>query len=74
MSEKVEVIHDWDNIVIQINKGEIKVGAIRAMKQDIDNMAELNKMLREEILELLVKTLETTPKSEETSETPAKSE
>jgi hypothetical protein len=65
MSEEKEVVlHDWDNIIIQINKGDQKIGAIRAMKQDIDNMIDFHKMSRDQILELLVKTLETTPKPE----------
>jgi hypothetical protein len=53
-------IYDWDSLVIQISNGEEVHGSIRIMKQDLENMQELHNIKREDILELLLKTLETT--------------
>lgn len=57
-----EVINPWDNIIIQINNGEeVGAGAIRMMKQDIESMMDLHNTSRGEILDLLLKTVESTP-------------
>jgi hypothetical protein len=57
-----EVINPWDNLIIQINNGDkVGAGAIRMMKQDLDTMMDLHKASRGEILDLLLKTVETTP-------------
>lgn len=57
-------IYNWDSLVIQISNGDEVHGSIRIMKQDMDNMQELHSMKREDILELLLKTLETTEKTQ----------
>lgn len=57
-----EVINPWDNLIIQINNGDkVGAGAIRMMKQDLDTMMDLHNASRGEILDLLLKTVETTP-------------
>ena len=63
-SDKIEVFHDWDNVILQINKGDTKIGSIRMMKQAFDNMLDLNKATRSEVLDLLLQALETTPSEE----------
>jgi hypothetical protein len=62
--ENKEFVYDWDNIVIQLGKGEEVHGSIRIMKQDIENMKHLHGMNIEDILKMLVEALETTKKEE----------
>jgi hypothetical protein len=53
---------DWDSVEIQISKDDKPHGAIRMMKQDLENMEELHGMNRGEILEMLLNALVTTEK------------
>ena len=62
--ENKEFVYDWDNLVIQLGKGEEVHGSIRIMKQDIENMKYLHGMNIEDILKMLVEALETTKKEE----------
>lgn len=59
--EQQEFVYDWDSLVIQLENGEKVHGSIRIMKQDMDNMKFLHGMERGEVLDMLVKALETTP-------------
>jgi hypothetical protein len=59
-----EVINEWDEIVITLLGDEKGKGSIRMRKADIDAMVELHGEDRSQIFEMLVKTLETTPKIE----------
>lgn len=57
---------DYDSIVIQLNKGEESIGNIRMMRQDLEAMMVLHGQTRQDILELLVQTIETeSPKIKE---------
>jgi len=58
----MDIAHDWDRVILQISKGEEKIGSIQIMKMDMDNMCYLHGMKREEVLEMLLAALETTPK------------
>ena len=58
----METLHEWDSLVLQISKGEEKIGAIQIMQMDMNNMCYLHGMKREEVLEMLLAALETTPK------------
>ena len=58
----METLHEWDSLVLQISKGEEKIGAIQIMHMDMNNMCYLHGMKREEVLEMLLAALETTPK------------
>ena len=57
-----EVVNEWDSVIIQLNKGEDGVGAIRMMKQDIDALMELHSESRGTILDMCLMAVETTPK------------
>ena len=57
----METLHEWDSLVLQISKGEEKIGAIQIMQMDMNNMCYLHGMKREEVLEMLLAALETTP-------------
>ncbi len=57
---------DYDSIVIQLNKGDESIGNIRMMRQDLEAMMVLHGQTRQDILELLVQTIETeSPKIKE---------
>jgi hypothetical protein len=60
--EVVEIVNNWDNLIIQINEGEKGGGAIRMQKQDLDAMMTLHGVDRGYILDMLLKAVETTPK------------
>ena len=62
--ENKEFVYDWDNLVIQLGKGEEVHGSIRIMKQDIENMKYLHGMNIGDVLKMLVEALETTKKEE----------
>jgi hypothetical protein len=67
VAQELEVINEWDSIIIQISKGEGESsgsGAIKMMKQDIDAMMKLHGVSRGDIMEMMVKALETTPKEQ----------
>ena len=57
-----EVINEWDEVVITLLNDEKGQGSIRMRKSDIESMSNLYGMDRSQIFEMLVKTLETTPK------------
>lgn len=57
-----EVINEWDEVVITLLNDEKGQGSIRMRKSDIESMTNLHGMDRSQIFEMLVKTLETTPK------------
>jgi len=59
--EQQEFVYDWDSLVIQLENGGNTHGVIRIMKQDMDGMKFLHGMERGEVLDMLVKALETTP-------------
>jgi hypothetical protein len=62
---ELQVVNEWDNVIIQIAKGEGEnsgSGAVRMMKQDIDAMMELHGVDRGYILDMLLQALETTQK------------
>lgn len=63
--ENQEFVYEWDSLVIQLGNGEEVHGSIRIMKQDMDNMKFLHGMERGEVLDMLVKALETTPNPKE---------
>ena len=63
--QQQEFIYDWDSLVIQLENGGNAHGAIRIMKQDMENMKFLHGMERGEVLDMLVKALETTPNPQE---------
>jgi hypothetical protein len=64
-SEEIkEFVYDWDNLVIQLGKGEDVHGSIRIMKQDIENMQYLHGMNIGDVLKMLVEALETTRKED----------
>ena len=54
-----KVYEDYDSIVIQLNKGDESIGNIKMMRQDIEAMMVLHSQTRQDILELLVQTIET---------------
>lgn len=56
-----EIVNEWDSVIIQINKGEDGVGAIRMMKQDIEALMELHGELRGTVLDMCLMAIETTP-------------
>ena len=61
-----KVYEDYDSIVIQLNKGDESIGNIRMMRQDLEAMMVLHGQTRQDILELLVQTIETeSPKIKE---------
>ena len=62
--ENKEFVYDWDNLVIQLGKGEDVHGSIRIVKQDIENMQYLHGMNIGDVLKMLVEALETTKKEE----------
>ena len=62
--ENKEFVYDWDNLVIQLGKGEDVHGSIRIMKQDIENMQYLHGMNIGDVLKMLVEALETTRKED----------
>jgi len=52
------IYEDYDSIIIQLNKGENVKGNIKMMRQDLDAMMNLHGQTRQDILELLIQTLE----------------
>lgn len=54
-----KVYEDYDSIVIQLNKGDESIGNIKMMRQDLEAMMSLHGQSRQDILELLVQTIET---------------
>ena len=69
MENQPEIINDWNNLAITILDEDQVIAAIRMRKQDIDFMLENNNASsRAEILDLLLKTLETTKNPEEEKE------
>ena len=61
-----KVYEDYDSIVIQLNKGDESIGNIKMMRQDLEAMMVLHGQTRQDILELLVQTIETeSPKIKE---------
>lgn len=52
------VYEDYDSVVIQLNKGDVSKGNIKMMRQDIEAMMSLHGQTRQDILELLMQTLE----------------
>lgn len=52
------VYEDYDSVVIQLNKGDVSKGTIKMMRQDIEAMMSLHGQARQDILELLMQTLE----------------
>ncbi len=67
--ENQEFIYEWDSLVIQLGTGEEVHGSIRIMKQDMNNMQFLHGMERGEVLDMLIKALETTPNPKEVAAT-----
>jgi hypothetical protein len=66
-TNQLQVVNEWDSIILQISKGEGEnsaLGAVRMMRQDLDSMMELHGVSRGEIFDLLVQALETTPKEQ----------
>lgn len=53
-----KVYEDYDSIVIQLNKGEDSKGNIKMMRQDLEAMMYLHGQTRQDIIELLIQTLE----------------
>ena len=69
MENQPEIVNDWNNLAITILDEDQVIAAIRMRKQDIDFMLENNNASsRAEILDLLLKTLETTRNPEEEKE------
>jgi len=69
MENQPEIVNDWNNLAITILDEDQVIAAIRMRKQDIDFMLENNNASsRAEILDLLLKTLETTKNPEEEKE------
>jgi hypothetical protein len=69
MENQTEIVNDWNNLAITILDEDQVIAAIRMRKQDIDFMLENNNASsRAEILDLLLKTLETTKNPEEEKE------
>lgn len=61
MNTEVNVPIEWDEITIQITKEGGPCGAIRMMKKDMQAIMELHNQGRNEILEMLLATIETEP-------------
>ena len=58
--EKEEFVFDWDSLSLMIAKDNKMHGSISITRQDIDNMKHLHGMDMGNVLEMLVKALQTT--------------
>jgi len=55
---KNKVYPDWDNIVIQLNKGDEAVLNIRMMRQDLEAMTSFHGTERKDVLEMMIAAME----------------
>jgi len=49
---------DWDSITIELTHGETSRARIRMMRQDMDAMAKMHEVTRENIIGLMIDALE----------------
>lgn len=61
-TQNIEVVNEWDTVIIQINNADGGCGAISMAKQDIDALMELHSVSRGDVLEMCLLAIETTPK------------
>lgn len=59
-----QIVNPWDRLTIQIEMGEEFGGKATMKKEDIDNLSAFHNMSRGEVIDMLLKALETTPKTE----------
>ena len=49
---------DWDNVVVQLVKGETSVAAMQMYRQDLEILSETHGEERAKIIELMIQALE----------------